>query len=81
MAWYNPTDPTQRNWMLGGIVVLALIYPFLSFFMTPRNEANDVVRDRLESLEIQNRQARKKSRRWSTTFSPVPASRTSRWSG
>jgi len=57
MAWYNPTDPTQRNWMLGGIVVLALIYPFLSFFMTPRNEANDVVRDRLESLEIQNRQA------------------------
>ncbi len=57
MAWYNPSDPTQRNWMLGGIVAFALIYPFASFFMTPRNEANDVVRDRLESLQIQNRQA------------------------
>ena len=57
MAWYNPTDPTQRNYMLGGIIVLALIYPFVTFFMTPRNEENDVVRDRLESLEIQNRQA------------------------
>lgn len=57
MAWYNPTDSTQRSWMIGGVVVLALLYPFLTFFMEPRIEANDVVRDRLETLEIQNRQA------------------------
>ena len=38
MAWYNPTDPTQRNWMLGGIIVLALIYPFLSFCKAPIDE-------------------------------------------
>jgi len=57
MAWYNPTDPTQRNWMLAGIVVLAAIYPFQRFYLTPANESNDVVRDRLESLDVQNRQA------------------------
>ena len=57
MAWYNPTDSTQRSWMIGGVVVLAVLYPFLTFFMEPRIEANDVVRDRLETLEIQNRQA------------------------
>lgn len=57
MAWYNPTDPTQRNWMLGGLVVLVLIVPFRMYYLTPRNEDNDVVRDRIESLDIQNRQA------------------------
>lgn len=57
MPWYNPSDPTQRNWMLGGIVALALIYPFMTYFVAPRDEANDAVRDRLESLQIQNRQA------------------------
>lgn len=57
MAWYNPADPVQRNWGLGGLAVLVLIVPFNMYFMTPRDEANDVVRDRLESLEIQNRQA------------------------
>jgi type IV pilus assembly protein PilO len=57
MAWYNPTDPVQRNWMLGGLVLLVLIVPFNMYYLTPRNEENDVVRDRLESLDIQNRQA------------------------
>jgi type IV pilus assembly protein PilO len=57
MAWYNPTDPTQRNWMLGGIVVLALIYPFATYFMAPKHEANDLVRDRIETLDMQNTQA------------------------
>lgn len=57
MAWYNPSDPVQRNWMLGGLGVLVLIVPFNMYYLTPRNEENDIVRDRLESLEIQNRQA------------------------
>ncbi len=57
MAWYNPTDPTQRNWMLGGIVMLALAVLFNQFYLPPRNEANDEVRARLESLDVQNRQA------------------------
>jgi len=57
MAWYNPTDPKQRNWMLGGIVVLALIYPVATYVIGPRNEANQGVRDRLETLETQNRRA------------------------
>lgn len=57
MAWYNPTDPKQRNFMIGGLMALVLIVPFNMYFMTPRDEANTVVRDRLESLDIQNRQA------------------------
>jgi type IV pilus assembly protein PilO len=57
MAWYNPTDPTQRNWMLGGIVVLGLAIAFNQLYLPPRNETNDQVRDRLESLDVQNRNA------------------------
>jgi type IV pilus assembly protein PilO len=57
MAWYNPTDPTQRNFMLGGIAVLAVAVLFNQFYVPPKVEANDVVRDRLESLDVQNRQA------------------------
>lgn len=57
MAWYNPTDPTQRNWMLAGIVMLVLIVPFSMYYVTPQQDEMSVVRDRLESLEIQNRQA------------------------
>lgn len=57
MAWYNPSDPVQRNWALGGLALLVVMVPFNMYFLTPRNEENDVVRDRLESLEIQNRQA------------------------
>jgi type IV pilus assembly protein PilO len=57
MAWYNPSDSVQRNWMLGGLVLLALIIPFNMYYLTPATDENDVVRDRLESLDIQNRQA------------------------
>lgn len=57
MAWYNPTDPTQRNWMIGGVAFLALIIPFNMYLLAPRNEENDVVRERIEALDIQNRQA------------------------
>ncbi len=57
MAWYNPTDPTQRNWMLAGIVLLLLIVPFVMYWKGPKDEEMGAVRDRLESLDIQNRQA------------------------
>lgn len=57
MAWYNPSDPTQCNWMIGGIALLVLIVPFSMYYMAPREEENDAVRARLESLDIQNRQA------------------------
>jgi type IV pilus assembly protein PilO len=57
MAWYNPSDPVQRNWALGGMAALVLIVPFNMYFLTPRTVENDVSRDRLEALEIQNRQA------------------------
>jgi Tfp pilus assembly protein PilO len=57
MAWYNPADPNQRNWMLVGILTLALIYPFYRWYQTPKNEDISVMQDRLESLELQNRQA------------------------
>lgn len=57
MAWYNPTDPMQRNWMVGGIVLLLLIVPFQMYYLSGKDADNDVVRDRLETLEIQNRQA------------------------
>ena len=57
MAWYNPTDPIQRNFMLGGIVALAVAVPFKMYYVDARNAENELVRDRLESLDIQNRQA------------------------
>lgn len=57
MAWYNPTDPTQRNWMVAGIILLILIIPFSMYYVTPTEEDLGTIRDRLESLEIQNRQA------------------------
>lgn len=57
MPWYNPTDPKQRNLMLLGIVLLGAIIPFRMYILAPRNEENDVVRERIEALDIQNRQA------------------------
>jgi len=57
MAWYNPADPTQRNWMLAGIVALGLIVPYRMYVLSPRQAEMDEMRDRLETLETQNRRA------------------------
>ena len=57
MAWYNPADPKQRNFMVGGIIALAALYPIQSFLLAPRQAENDVTRERLEALETQNRRA------------------------
>ncbi|MDH3271616.1 MAG: type 4a pilus biogenesis protein PilO [Gemmatimonadota bacterium] len=57
MAWYNPADPMQRNYMIIGLLLLLAIVPFRMYYLTPKDADNDVVRDRIESLDIQNRQA------------------------
>jgi type IV pilus assembly protein PilO len=58
MAWYNiPTDPTQRNWWLGGIVALVAIVPYQMYLLTPRREANAALLERVEALEVLNRRA------------------------
>jgi type IV pilus assembly protein PilO len=57
MAWYNPTDPKQRNFMLAGIVVLGLVYVYHTWFLSPRREANAEVLGRVEALEVLNRRA------------------------
>lgn len=57
MAWYNPTDPNQRNWMVAGIVALLLIVPFRMYYLAPRTADNQEMQDRLEALETQNRRA------------------------
>jgi type IV pilus assembly protein PilO len=57
MAWYNPTDPTQRNWMLGGIAALVLIVPYRMYVLAPRQEENATLLARVEALEVVNRRA------------------------
>ena len=57
MAWYNPTDPQQRNMMVGGIVALLLVVPFTMYLVTPKQEANAIVQTRLDGLNTQNLQA------------------------
>ena len=58
MAWYNPTDPKQRNWMLGGVAFLVAIVPFHMYLLAPIEEANAVVLTHVETLDAQNRGAR-----------------------
>ncbi len=57
MAWYNPTDPKQRNWMLAGLAFLVAIVPFRMYLLAPRQEANAAVLERIEALDAQNRRA------------------------
>jgi type IV pilus assembly protein PilO len=57
MPWYNPDDPTQRNWMLGGLALLVLIVPYRMYLLAPRQESNAEVQQHVESLETVNRRA------------------------
>ena len=57
MAWYNPTDPKQRNWMVLGILALLLIWPFRMYYLAPQQEENQTLQERLENLETNNRRA------------------------
>ncbi|HSW31868.1 MAG TPA: type 4a pilus biogenesis protein PilO [Longimicrobiales bacterium] len=57
MAWYNPSDPKQRNALIIGVLLLALIYPFYSFWYKGKREEVTAMQTRLETLEDQNRRA------------------------
>lgn len=57
MAWYNPTDPTQRNWMIGGLVFLLLIVPYNMYLLGPRQDENATLQAQVENLETVNRRA------------------------
>lgn len=57
MAWYNPTDPRQRNFLLLGIVALALVYVYHTWVLAPRRETNAQLQARVEALETLNRRA------------------------
>ena len=58
MAWYNPTDPKQRNWMLGGVAFLVAIVSFRMYLLAPVAAANAEVLAQVETLDDQNRRAR-----------------------
>ena len=53
MAWYNPSDPRQRNIGLVGVLLLLLLYPFYSYWYTPKREEVSAMQVRLENLEDQ----------------------------
>jgi len=57
MPWYNPDDPIQRNWMLGGLAFLVLIVPYRMYVLQPRQQENDDLLQRVETLETVNRRA------------------------
>jgi type IV pilus assembly protein PilO len=57
MAWYNPPVAKQRNALLIAIVLLALIYPFYTFWYKGKREEVVNMQERLETLEGQNRRA------------------------
>jgi type IV pilus assembly protein PilO len=57
MPWYNPTDPKQRNALIVGVILLALMYPFYAFWYKGKREEVTALQTRLETLEDQNRRA------------------------
>lgn len=57
MAWYNPSDPKQRNALIIGVLLLGMIYPFYSFWYKGQREEVAAMQTRLETLEDQNRRA------------------------
>ena len=57
MAWYNPPDPTQRNQLVVGVLLLILLYPFYAYWYTPNREEVTAMQERLDNLEDQNRRA------------------------
>lgn len=57
MAWYNPTDPKQRNAMVVAILLLVLFYPFYSFWYKGHKAEVDDLQAHLERLQDNNRRA------------------------
>jgi len=57
MAWYNPSNPRQRNAFIAGILLIGSIYPFYSFWYKAHRDEVTEMRTRLETLDDQNRRA------------------------
>jgi type IV pilus assembly protein PilO len=57
MAWYNPSEPRQRNALVIAVLLLALIYPFYRFWYQGQREEVTAMQAHLEALEAQNRRA------------------------
>lgn len=57
MAWYNPSDPKQRNALIIGALLLSLNYVFYSFWYKGKREEVTAQQTHLETLEDQNRRA------------------------
>jgi len=58
MAWYNPSDPTQQKMLLGGVVAALIAVPYHMYVLTPAQETNAGVLERVERLESANSTAR-----------------------
>jgi len=57
MAFYNPSDPKQRNAFILGVLMLVLLYPFFEWIYAPRRDEVTAMQTRLEDLDDQNRRA------------------------
>lgn len=57
MAWYNPSDPKQRNALLVAVGLAALVYVFHAFWYKGQRAEVTEMQTRLETLEDQNRRA------------------------
>lgn len=57
MAWYNPTDPKQRNALIVAILLAALFYPFYSFWYKGKAAEVAAMQSHLEKLKDNNRRA------------------------
>jgi len=58
MAWYSiPSDPTQRNYLLVGLILVTGAVLWHMYPLASRREANLAVQTRVESLDEQNRRA------------------------
>ena len=57
MAFYNPSDPNQRNALIVGVLMLLLLYPFFEWIYTPKREEVTELETHLENLQDQNRRA------------------------
>jgi type IV pilus assembly protein PilO len=57
MPWYNPSEAKQRNALVVALLLLALLYPFYTFWYKGRRAEVDVMQAHLEKLTDDNRRA------------------------
>jgi type IV pilus assembly protein PilO len=57
MAWFNPSNPKQRNTLIVGVILLLSIYPFHAYWYKGQREEVTAMQTRLETITDQNRRA------------------------